>query len=851
MSQRLKSAAESVQWQPLITSSLPVISEIEQAIKEVPPLTTENLSLDDMFRLVTISQKLETKTLPKVDKVAITNEEEFETHFPYSHKEQKGMRRLTAMDILTMGSSAHKYALRRLVNSKLHYVTVCNVLNATRVYGTDWFDTINKHGWFALADVELAKSLGKLSNLIKTNGLTTKYLPYVEFGGISGYLLLPYEYFDYLEEVKRLAAGGNKHSWLEGEFLDKWVHLCLFTRPKKWNKRMSFREWIDSDMWGTAGSSDQHKIYFKIGEKWKKIKPRKNMIRFLFTTDEIYKICMTRPGKEKAIAIIKNEPGKVRLAVAASFPEYMREAYVMYCASKFYEQWADCVSGETPLEQINRIVQTEEQLSGRWSMPYDFAEFDHQPETKELVSMWKVVAEVGSENVDDTDEYNEINSIILESWENQTLSTRPNASYDGPEQTFDVEGGLLSGKYITSVFGNGWNKVVQDFAASYVYARNKAAQFNKIKGDDSMLISDSENKLQLLNKTLIGMNIKGGAGKFSILHQQSEFLRTWFTTERAYGYANRVLVGLTQRKPWSNTPWSPANVLKSIYDDIAILSRRVSNYNFDDDWAHIKHRFSSFGKYPVEAISIPTHLGGLGLGYWDGLNRVEPSLGHKINIITKVNTATMKHHYTEGLIKDLGTLPDTDAVEKTLQGKFSTLLGADDVPIQARALREKWNDWISRQHFRIIPIPKQENINVPALTLTSTVELASLLHADVGTYGMFRKEVNLLLNYSDYFKNAGLSLSKAMQFYPVFAHLNTYVRKYRGRISDALDWFGGTMKGQFKNLQPLFQDFANHVLVSVVHRKNSGSRHNLMCKLAANIEDTFKVSSLYYRAGLW
>jgi len=109
----------------------------------------------------------------------------------------------------------------------------------------------------------------------------------------------------------------------------------------------------------------------------------------------------------------------------------------------------------------------------------------------------------------------------------------------------------------------------------------------------------------------MAVNAIGNDSKYGIHYQQAEFLRVWYA-DRAYGYPNRALPSILQRKPWSSDPWDPEGVLKAQLITVDTLERRsVKDCEWlraavVRDWTRIRGQSNLW-------LQLPTTLGGLGL----------------------------------------------------------------------------------------------------------------------------------------------------------------------------------------------------------------------------------------------
>jgi hypothetical protein len=657
-------------------------------------------------------------------------------------------------------------------------------------------------------DIEvMTDNVKDLSNWLKVHGsVSEETLPYIELAGICGYRTLPFPGFDMEAESRKLANAGIKHNWTREEFISTAEEVLLVT-PRKWNPRLSFREYLESYSWVTAGSSSVGHLEITLADETIRVKARKNMVPFIYTIDELYSMCQDWTGQINYV-LEKNELGKVRLAVASDLCTYLMMSYVNYCASEFYKSWDHGVSGESAVEQYTRMADMLELCRTNWGMPFDYKAFDHQPETWEIQAIVSIMIRIAGLNCDDSD-LRWISATIINGFDHAEQITRiSKLKKANPEREYLVDlilrilGGLSSGLLITALVGTGWNLV----ATKINLKRNAFDLPRYSKGDDTSLYSPDSSKLQRVEHMFRELNVEGGVGKYSILWGQNEFLRTWFR-DRCYGYANRVIPGLMQQKPWSNTPWTGAHVLESIYRDVQILRRRLTDtVGLERVWQATSRIWMSKHSLPYAALSIPQRLGGLGLGVWDGLCRLTRPIPRlpksKITLdngVTDYFNYVNKKYAANGIVL---SAVDTTTLNNEL---VNSTMSADDVRGKtSTSLRLKWNEEVKKLRPRVVPMrsdirqlptPKMLPAEGNALTYSNLFK---------SSYGSLRKEVDLLLELKPALAITKRSIKDVLMNEPGFHKLrDRYNLEPNPHLGEFLDWYGGNVPFSSTSVNPL------------------------------------------------
>jgi hypothetical protein len=698
---------------------------------------------------------------------------------------------------------------------------------------------------------------------------------FVECSGVTGFRSLPFPGFDLLKETKELAAGGLAHSWSEDhQWFAQYAKSKLYMLPKKWNIRMGFREYIASGLWATSGSSSMGYMMIKYEkdsvEHEKRVKVRKNLVLDVITVDDLYTLCMSWDRQDNKV-IVKSELGKVRLAVACDLPMYLQMAYVDYCAGDYYQGWPNVVSAESPAQQLTRMMEMLRLSLAMYGMPFDYKGFDHQPQTHELAAVEGVTMAVGRNNVDDLEEYDRICANIMYSWDRSFLTlTIPHNKDDDhsghkqkqhnnsqkDEVTFKVTGGLNSGLKITSLASNACNTLYTNIACEFLqslgYNLSEVQIF--LKGDDTSFFAPRAEILQAIYKMYKAMNIQAGEGKFSILRRGNEFLRTWYS-DRCYGYPGRLIPTLNQRKPWSNTPWTPLNVLEAQYKTVVTLRRRVIDQSrLNDWWQFLSTRWCHLHSIPAGAVSIPTRLGGMGLGTWDGKSCLYPHLPPMPKLkATPIISTTYRKDALLTLAAEY-SLPISDTVAESIvldQVKMS--IQSDDLPISSKILRDSWNSERKSLHFKILPY-KPSHTNLHVMLQPDLWNLDYFLSRRGSSYGTLSHETNIIQQVKPLLTANKISIKQFIFSHPQMAKLKAaYLSWKNPHMTAFLDWYGGNAPMQTHSLNPLLtQPYQQVLLTSTTpNRLRSHDLEWLFCYLAPRAEIILTATHFYTATCLW
>lgn len=441
-----------------------------------------------------------------------------------------------------------------------------------------------------------------------------------ELATIIGYMNPAIDQLDVMEEVNSLAALGNPHGinqecW-QSEF-DKQVKEIMEYTPI--HEFMPFEQYVKDGKWLTSGSSSIGKVEWTTKDQDGHFKARKNMLTQIYTPDQIYDICLKWDGKLQSRVFIKNEMSKLRLAVASNIEAYIHESYMLYLYGHGFKNYFGITLDESPTAQHNREVEMIKMLQdGAYGFPFDYKAFDHQPTTNEIQSIITRVTDIIKPQIPSRYylECDEIFNKINNSYTNSFLSGQIN---NIKFKDIKVLGGVPSGVRSTSLIGNLWNSCVTRKAMTITENQLGQKPFKHIslRGDDVAILSFNPMALYTLRVNYAAINAIGLDSKLGISPKICEFLRNEIRTDGVRGWTCRGIGGLSQRKPWNPSPWSPNAEVATNAANIGLLERRIG-YQLPQLHQVNKIKWSRHVKQSYKWLELPIRLGGFGLYPFQG-----------------------------------------------------------------------------------------------------------------------------------------------------------------------------------------------------------------------------------------
>lgn len=451
----------------------------------------------------------------------------------------------------------------------------------------------------------------KISNYVKSIGEhSTLKTVFAELNCLEGYCFRAE--FDMESEVRKLASPEIHHSksweWRFGRSCERWIPE---TRTQK--VRQTFEEYIKSGGWLTSGSSSIGRIDWEYDKIHGHFKARKNMLTFIYTPEELWTIVAGWDGEIRTKPLIKNELGKIRLAVASNIESYLWESYILSCYGHDYKMWGIVTLDERPSEEFDRVQRMSQAMAnGEWALPWDFKSFDHQVTTKDIQTILSVMRH-RSQRAGGTVELDACWLKVIASYER---------CYIYHETWHHVSGGLQSGQRTTSLIGNIWNYVVLKMCLELIgEVTGSMIDFSNyqfgVRGDDTYIIGPSPHVLYLIRLGYQSLGAIGNNAKFSIRQSTVEFLRNEIGPKGQYGWPNRAIASITQRKPWASEEYNALTEVAIIADNIRNVERRLG---FELPTIHHanKLQWSKFTGQSYIWLTIPRHLGGIGAYQFGG-----------------------------------------------------------------------------------------------------------------------------------------------------------------------------------------------------------------------------------------
>lgn len=665
-------------WLGKVTSLTDIIAEIRQLV--VKHGIADKPSV----------RRLDTKNL---------TEEEAEKFWPFRTKADRQIRRLWLTDLYNALNVNERKVINRI---NLDYVTTSNLIVYMKGVGQKIFTSVSQTGLFSNWDtfVIVSKEVNSLVKKLNTS-LNVKEL-FAELNTLTGYQQLPFPGdnstippFDEGKEIRELATGGNRHG-LVGLDWDKEFETSLEeVSHDSYNERIewiSLEDYIRSAEWATSGSSSIGKVTWVYDKDTGKIKARKNMLTYIYSFEEIIELVKRWSGQGENKPVVKSELGKVRLAVASGLEGYILESWMMKLSGHRYKAWEGITLDETPSEDINRTLKESFLFKqGNYSLPFDYASFDHQVTLNEVKKILRYYYGHGLKVVPLNKKREYLNVLDKVIW--SIGHSYLNGVVNGKVVRVQITGGLPSGVRSTSVIGNIWNSVMTNIARKIAarLVNTDVVKALALRGDDSLIVTSSYLRCYLIRLCYQAINAIGNNRKFGILHKEGEFLRTVITNDGRKGWFNRSIPSLTQRKPWNSEPWELGGQIKTITDNCDATIRRARATFIDTlklgEYLEKAQNiwWEKRTKQSIRWLELPVRMGGFGLREWKGwlpdtkLRIYSPKTVSITNINNEVILSTNLSWHN---------LQASEAASYLNSG-LNNLLRSDDVPGFAKKLNLK------------------------------------------------------------------------------------------------------------------------------------------------------------------
>lgn len=651
--------------------------------------------------------------------------------------------------------------IRRTRWQDIRYSVTEDMVNLMRDVSLDYIHTLNLYyymlvhekGLYVLSRIKQNGGLCSIENWIEvTTQINSRAKTYhtdpddliltAELSGLTGYRNPPMPGFDVVAEVKDLANAGTSRP-------QAWHGLFKKALEKVLNIRSDFIEWQELVDFipsvATSGASGE-KGEFMIDNIMEKIAIRKNMLPYFKTVDQLVK---SQPAyKQIAKAFVKPELGKLRIAVTSDYNTYLLQSYLLYFVNHAYLKIDGITLEESGIVELKRHEHMLKLLRNCYALPFDYRAFDHQPTMDEIKEITSGLLRLGLINVP------EEKQDQIEAWIEVCVNsfTQSVIIIDGVE--YNVKGGVMSGIRLTSLLGNLWNRIVMEVVSEFA-----PPIYLEVRGDDSNIIDPNWYSLLVIRLLMTSYNIDGSNSKFSIHSGRTEFLRLWYV-DRVQGLPNRVIPGLTQNKPWSNTPWHAESIIESLLSCYYTLRRRVGK-KLQNIRTIVVNAWCRIRKVSWKWLQLPRIMGGLGMlpyeGYSTTVNWIRPK-AWRPSIRTKY---TPTPPWVHDLQAKGFTFSADQCVKASLQ-YFSSLLSYDDAREVARRQRDyytselvKWRETIKTIKWQYVPV------NTHSLSQGREEEgysSVSVAYSDIvknppSLFGKYRDKLELwrnLIKYKDF-----------------------------------------------------------------------------------------------------
>nr|WAK77681.1 MAG: RNA-dependent RNA polymerase [Totiviridae sp.] len=756
--------------------------------------------------------------------------------FPARTSQDLGIRYARAADIWSFFiSRGRQQELREDLHllKAFDYITMVNVLSAKIVFTRDlWWATLKRAGCFSGGAEHFRLAARSLSDIVKKENVSLDpddRVSFYEVASLYGTMCPPVPGWDPVEETQALAQGGqDQHGLLlscapgygSQDFIAA-VRALAYVPPRDAPDGRPFRDWLWDEEWARSGASSLGRVEYalELGEEVKsgKFKARKNLVLDVIPIDELEQRtrCYTQ---QENVALIKTELAKIRLAVSCPIETYLAQAWIYLVSGNAYTNWpANTLEEPLPVE-VARHEETWERLQkGEYSLPYDFARFDHQPTTSE-VKAFQVATNICGRRYavpEQLADYDQLAYNITVGYDHATLTSPPGL---GDQQTFRVTGGLMSGLRSTSCVGSGWNAIFGEFARKMINdIRNPdrpARVWQLVRGDDTQVTGESYHDVLAIKIGYDAMGAIANESKFTLRQGRTEFLRIE-TGDRLRGYPCRTIPLLTQRRPWNARPVVQEAGLEHVLKTMATLRLRLPDPSGLDAYReHYIQRCMRLLSLDARLRRIPVALGGLGLDPWDGRWTVTTWRAVRAPPVKILNQTDYRQRRVAREFEEIG-VPVTDAeVASMAETRIQAKVAADDVPEFAGVLRRASRRELKARKYAPAQV-RADRIHALLTELGGVAAAIQGVAPQRGGYdrlcgiaddavrrlapdwGSCRRDAHIFNRLSELSRSRKETLGQLLRRHlPHFAYKLTEVeRRYRLRRKAAIDFLLGDLSG--------------------------------------------------------
>lgn len=667
--------------------------------------------------------------------------------FPPRTKSDIGIRNIRLFDIYELYKSDYIEELFWDIVQRLpgkSYIFVCNILLYQYLVSPEWWTMLRESGASLLSEYKLRDCLKDMSDLCKKKDFIEKRRQvsvYIETHNLFGALQPPVEGWDPVTQTKELAScdipiHGLLGTDLVGDnFFSSSMNSCLRAEPLKLRdfEKMypDLKDFLLYADWERSGTSSLGRVewtytdpkdskYSKIGS----FKARKNFVLDLMTTEDLAQYCLGESAHIHNVAIIKSELAKIRIAVSSPLALYLLESWLLHWAHSFYLNWEGSTLEESTDEEFERNYdQWLRMRNNQYVLPYDFANFDHQITTNEVVMMTALGHDIAWSKYrgNDGPDFRLASDIILKSIKEAVLHDPPGHG----KESYRVQNGLLSGMRGTSIMGNGFNLTCYTMAMTVMRKiMNRSDMLHKeIRGDDLRVTCPNQYVLILLYYIYKSLGMKANPSKFGLCIGRGDFLRLDCVGDQGMvGLPARTTPSITQRKPWKSAQWVGEGRLINVCENAYNVLRRTPN---PDDPAVIKRfqhlvstvtgLWSNRTRVHPSYVSVPRIAGGLGLGTWNQTDFISTK-GNKIpvnmvesldldfqypNLVDYERKKTYEEKFTQMCLH-----PDEKEVDTLIRQDRAQKLASDDVPDLINIIRYHYRQFVRGVKIRKVKVNK-------------------------------------------------------------------------------------------------------------------------------------------------
>jgi len=631
------------------------------------------------------------------------------------------------------------------------------------------------------------------------------------------------------------------------------------------DKFLPFEEWVEGLTWVTSGSIGSVKIEEEFkwddGDETGRVRMRKNMVPFVIdVSSAVAEALSDRP--EIYRVFVKCEAGKWRLAVAGSFGVYLLQSYLMYVGGSYYLDWPGSTMEENAIETLERMDETISSLFGAFGFPFDFEAFDHQLIKMFMDSVCQIRYDAARERAP-VGYRVKLEAIIERVSSKLERAKFVYTSQDGTRLERKHTDKLCSGRRDTSEQGNAYNSFISTEAIRLLtHLIDVVAELKKwIRGDDSLFIEKRWLILSILKTVFDAIGVKSSDSKCSILYENAEFLRVWYTADRAIGYRNRAILSVLTRKPWNEEQISFFDSVQSCAgglntcqlrgapeERVAVLKRTMCQQycrkaNIDFRWA-----------------SVPQSLGGLGILPDQGWIPSSP-LPTKVQLPSAAVTSKWVPNRILSEAKELGYDFSAEMANTMAENRAVELVRTNDDPEYSRFLRRKFNEALKAVRVTWTRVTRCSRVRFKPEEVTLEKMKAQEHPFMYGIARWLGKEIELLNEARRVDRKVSTTADLLKSCYPSVWGEVVHLESLGLRRKDAISWVLGEFKDGSSDVayHSLFSDYVEKLalgkLFSVFSRlrkkMSSSELGHRYRRIKSAVGHSVRKSSLHLRLGMW